>query len=58
MVSRRRWIAALAAVILVLAGVGTWVGLSGSSTHPKAAMKMSSTPKPKPKTSALMTALT
>ena len=54
---RPRWIAALAAVVVLLAGVGTWVGLSGSSTHPKAAMKMSSTPKPKPKTSALMTAL-
>ena len=54
---RPRWIAALAAVVLVLAGVGTWVGLSGSGTHAKAAMKMSSTPKPKPKTSALMTAL-
>jgi serine/threonine protein kinase len=54
---RPRWIAALAAVVLLLAGVGTWVGLSGSGTHPKAAMKMSSTPKPKPKTSALMTAL-
>ena len=54
---RPRWIAALAAVVLVLAGVGTWVGLSGSGTHAKAAMKMSSTPKPKPTTSALMTAL-
>src|SRR5204862_183330 len=54
---RPRWIAALAAVVLLLAGVGTWVALSGPGTHPKAAMKMSSTPKPKPKTSALMTAL-
>jgi hypothetical protein len=54
---RPRWIAALAAVVLVLAGVSTWVGLSGSSPHAKASMKMSSTPKPKPKTSALMTAL-
>jgi hypothetical protein len=44
-------------VVLVLAGVSTWVGLSGSSPHAKASMKMSSTPKPKPKTSALMTAL-
>ena len=54
---RPRWIVALAAVVVLLAGVGTWIGLSGSGTHPKAAMKMSSTPKPKPKTSALMTAL-
>ncbi len=54
---RPRWIAALAAVVLVLAGVGTWVSLSGSGSHAKASMKMSSTPKPKPKTSALMTAL-
>ena len=30
---RPRWIAALAAVVLLLAGVGTWVGLSGSGTH-------------------------
>src|SRR4029077_21018436 len=51
-----RWIAVLAAVVLVLAGVSTWVGLSGSSPHAKASMKMSSTPKPKPKTSARMTA--
>src|SRR6266487_1461584 len=54
---RPRWIAALAAVVVLLAGVGTWVGLSGSGSHAKASMKMSSTPKPKPKTSALMTAL-
>jgi serine/threonine protein kinase len=56
---RPRWIAALAAVVLVLAGVGTWAGLSlsGSGTHAKAAMKMSSTPKPKPTAGPLMTAL-
>jgi hypothetical protein len=54
---RPRWIAALAAVVLVLAGVGTWVGLSGSGPPPKAAMKMSSTPKPKPTAGPLMTAL-
>ena len=54
---RPRWIAVLAAVVLLLAGVGTWVGLSGSGSPPKAAAKMSSTPKPKPTTSALMTAL-
>ena len=46
---RPRWIAVLAAVVLVLAGVGTWVGLSGSGSHAKAAMTMSQTPKPKPK---------
>ena len=47
----------LAAVVLLLAGVGTWVGLSGPGPPPKAAAKMSSTPKPKPTTSGLMTAL-
>jgi hypothetical protein len=46
---RPRWIAVLAALVLVLAGVGTWVGLSGSGSHAKAAMTMSQTPKPKPK---------
>ena len=55
--ARPRWIAVLAAVVLVLAGVGTWVGLSGSGSHAKAATKMSPTPKPKPTPSALMTAL-
>ncbi len=54
---RPRWIAVLAAVVLLLAGLGTWVGLSGSGSPPKAAVKMSSTPKPKPTTSALMAAL-
>ena len=54
---RPRWIAALAAVVLILAGVGTWVGLSGSGSHAKAAMKMSQTPKPKPTQSPLMAAL-
>ena len=38
---RPRWIAVLAAVVLLLAGAGTWVGLSGSGSHAKAAMKMS-----------------
>jgi serine/threonine protein kinase len=46
---RPRWIAVLAALVLVLAGLGTWVGLSGSGSHAKAAMTMSQTPKPKPK---------
>ncbi|MGH3119875.1 MAG: serine/threonine-protein kinase [Streptosporangiaceae bacterium] len=54
---RPRWIAVLAAVVLVLAGAGTWVGLSGSGSHAKAAMKMSHTPKPKPTPSPLMAAL-
>ena len=52
-----RWIAALAAVVLVLAGLGTWAGLRRFRAHAKAAMSMSSKPKPKPKTGALMTAL-
>src|SRR5436190_6105930 len=30
---RPRWIAVLAALVLVLAGVGTWAGLSGSGSH-------------------------
>jgi serine/threonine protein kinase len=55
---RPRWIAALAAVVVLLAGLGTWAALSGSSSHPpKAAMKMSTSPKPKPTPPALMTAL-
>jgi serine/threonine protein kinase len=52
-----RWIAALAAVVLILAGVGTWAGLSGSGSHKNVAAP-SMSPKPKPKTSALMAALT
>ncbi len=54
---RPRWIAVLAAVILVVAGVSTWVGVSGSGSHPKAAPTMSPKPKPKPTTGALMNAL-
>jgi serine/threonine-protein kinase len=53
---RPRWIAVLAAVALVLAGLGTWAGLKGAGAHPKATMAAMS-PKPKPKTSALMAAL-
>ncbi len=46
-----RWIAVLAAVVLVVAGVGTWVGLSGGSgAHSGAASH-------KPVPSALMKAL-
>jgi hypothetical protein len=46
----------LAAVALVLAGLGTWAGLNRPGAHPKAVMAAMS-PKPKPKTSALMAAL-
>jgi len=53
---RPRWIAVLAAVALVLAGLGTWAGLSRPGAHPKATMAAMSS-KPKPKTSALMAAL-
>jgi serine/threonine protein kinase len=53
---RPRWIAALAAVVLILAGVGTWAGLSGSGSHKNVAAP-SMSPKPKPKTNALMAAL-
>jgi serine/threonine protein kinase len=53
-----RWIAVLAAVVLVLAGLGTWAGLSGSGSHHKAALASTSPkPKAKPKTSALMAAI-
>ncbi len=53
-----RWIAALAAVVVLLAGLGTWAGLSGSGSHPKAALASTShRPKAKPKASALMAAL-
>jgi len=51
-----RWIAVLAVVGLVLAGLGTWAGLSRPGPHPKATMAAMSS-KPKPKTSALMAAL-
>jgi len=54
---RPRWIAVLAAVILVVAGVSTWVGVSGAGPHPRAAPAMSPKPKPKPTTGALMNAL-
>ncbi len=54
---RPRWLAALAAVILVAAGLGTWAGLSGSGSHAKGATMPSMSAKPKPTTSALMNAL-
>ncbi len=50
----------LAAAVLVLAGLGTWVGLSGSGSHAKGTTtmpSMSAKPKPKPTTSALMNAI-
>jgi hypothetical protein len=53
---RPRWIAVLAAVVLVLAGLSTWAGLRGSGSHHGAAAPAS--PKPKHTTSALMAALT
>ncbi|HEX5298412.1 MAG TPA: protein kinase [Streptosporangiaceae bacterium] len=52
---RPRWIAVLAAVGLLLVGLGTWAGLKGSGSHHNAAPATSH--KPKPKTSALMAAL-
>ena len=53
-----RWLAALAAVVVLLAGVGIWAGLSGGSgAHAQASTTMSPKPKPKPTTGALMTAL-
>jgi len=50
-----RWIAVLAAVGLLLVGLGTWAGLKGSGSHHNAAPAVSHKPKPKP--SALMAAL-
>ncbi len=54
---RPRWIAVLAAAVLVLAGLGAWAGLSGSGSHAAAATKMTTKPKPRPTTGALMSAL-
>ncbi len=55
---RPRWLAALAAVVLAAAGLGTWAGLNASGSHAKAAMTMPSmSAKPKPTTGALMNAL-
>jgi Protein kinase domain len=55
------WIAALAALVVVGAGVGTWAVLSGGSGSHAAGMgamaSMSAKAKAKPKTSALMNAL-
>ena len=55
-----RWLALLAVLILLVAGLGTWAALSGSSSHKgNAAMpSMSAKPKPEKATpSALMAAL-
>jgi serine/threonine-protein kinase len=55
-----RWIAALAAVILVAAGLGTWAVLRGSGSHSKGATtmpSMSAKPTHKPANGALMNAL-
>jgi len=54
-----RWIALAAVLVLLLAGLGVWAGLSGSGSHHGTAMPtMSAKPKPKkPTESALMKAL-
>jgi hypothetical protein len=55
-----RWLALLAVLILAVAGLGIWAGLSASGSHGKGATtmpSMSAKPKPKPATSALMNAL-
>jgi serine/threonine protein kinase len=56
---RPRWLAALAAAVVVIAGLGTWAGLTATGSHAKSATTMTS-PKPTPThtTSALITALT
>ena len=57
---RPRWLAVLAAVVLAAAGLGTWAGLNASGSHPARQMampSMSAKPKPKPTTSALMSAI-
>ena len=54
-----RWLVALAAAVVLLAGLGTWGGLSGSGSRAGASTMPSMSPKPKPKpaTSALMNAI-
>ena len=54
-----RWLAALAAAVVLLAGLGTWAGLSGSGSHARASTMPSTSPEPKPRptTSALMNAI-
>jgi len=54
---RPRWLAVLAAVVLVAGGLGTWAGLNASGAHgAKAMSSMSAKPK-KPTQSELMKAL-
>jgi hypothetical protein len=58
---RPGWLAVLAAVVLVAAGLGTWAGLNAAGSHPARPMSMPSRParpKPAPAPSALMNALT
>ena len=56
--TRARWIAALTALILIAAGLGTWSLVSGPSRgHPMATSSMTAKPKPKAP-SPLMEALT
>ena len=55
-----RWLALLAVMILAVAGLGIWAGLSGSSSHQGNAAMSSMSAKPKPKKPApnvLMSAL-
>jgi serine/threonine protein kinase len=57
---RPGWLAALTAVILAAAGLGTWAGLNATGSHAKSAMNMpsmSAAPKHTPAASALMNAL-
>jgi serine/threonine protein kinase len=55
---RPGWLAAVAALVLVVAGLGTWAGLNAFGSHDKNANRPSATPKPTHTTSALMNALT
>jgi len=53
-----RWIVALAAVVVLIAGLGIWAGLSGGSNgHPNASATMSHKPEPKPTNGPLMNAV-
>jgi serine/threonine protein kinase len=54
---RPGWLAALAVLVLVASGLGTWAGLNAFGSHAKSANRPSATPKPTHTTSALMTAL-
>jgi len=55
---RPRWLAALAAAVAIVAGLGTWAGLTATGSHAKSATTMTSpTPTPTHTTSALMNAL-